>query len=319
VRDSAADGIGAAYADEVTALAELGPFFAVAAHQAFSAHEMPAPHEVSPAHDVPAAQEVSAARPDGGPWRSMGELADGSGVLAARVAEVRALLAAGGGRPAEAVELRVAASVTHLGLAARIVSPYLALAVLYGRAPVGLRLADLRWQPALGGPYPLSLPCQGASGPTPPGQGEPSAAEAPARGPVPLAPSRSPGRRADPAGGLQALADGLARGLVEGPVRELVDACGALRVSPHVLWGNVASAVNGAAGMIAAVRPQDAARAHAIAGLLTDRSALRGTGVRTPAGAFRRRGCCLIYRAAPGGSGALCGDCALSRVPTRPA
>ncbi len=250
-----------------TALAELGPFFAVGVHEA---------------------DEVRGGDPRGlpdgpGGWRSMAELADGPEVLARRVETVRGLLAAGGGRGPEEVERRVAVSVTHLGLVARIVSPYLALAVLEGRLPVRLGLADLRWRPALGGPYPLSLP---------------------------RLPAGVPGDAA-------ALADGLARVLCEGPVGELVDACAALGVSRHVLWGNAASAVNGAAGMIAAARPDAAAPVRALAGLLLDRGPLHGTAARTPAGAFRRRSCCLIYRAAPGGSGALCGDCALTRVPPR--
>ena len=78
-------------------------------------------------------------------------------LLAERAAGVRAYLAAAGGQPPEAVEPRVAASVAHLGLAARLVSPALAAAVLHGR-PLGCDLGAVRWQPALGGPVPLSLP-----------------------------------------------------------------------------------------------------------------------------------------------------------------
>ena len=169
-------------------------------------------------------------------------------------------------------------------------SPYLALAVLRGRTPSALCLADLRWRPALGGPFPLSLP-------------------------------QSPrtARAATSYGDPPALADALARALCEGPVRELADAGAAFRVSPHVLWGNAASAVHGAARMIGAARPDAAGRALDLAGLLLERGPLRGTGSRTPAGAFRRRSCCLIYRAAPGGSGALCGDCVLPRLPGRSA
>lgn len=248
--------------DEGTVLARLGPFFAVRTHDAGA-----------PVH---------------APWRSMGELADGREVLSSRVAVVRDVLAAGGGQRPEQVELRVAASVAHLGLTARVVSPYLALAVLHGRAPSALRLADLRWQPSLGNPYPLSLPGAGR-------------------------------RSAEACRELPPLADALARGLCEGPVRELVDACAAFRVSPHVLWGNVASAVHGAARMIGAARPEDAIRARGLAELLLDSGALRGSGARTAAGDFRRRSCCLIYRAAPEHSGALCGDCALSHVPSRSA
>ncbi len=76
-----------------------------------------------------------------------------SGVLAERVASVRAALAASGGRPAEAVELRVAASVAHLGLVARVVSPLLGLAALHRLPSRPPTLDDLRWHSALGGAF----------------------------------------------------------------------------------------------------------------------------------------------------------------------
>lgn len=263
-------------------LTSLGPFFAAEGHAAGS---------VVP--DPLAASDASA------PWRSMGELADGGPALRHRVAGVRRHLAVAGGREAAAVEPRVAASVAHLGLVARVLSPALALAVLRGEVTPGLRLAELRWQPVLGGPFPLSLPD------TAPG-------------------ASSTGSAGDD------LAAALARHLLDGPVRELADAFAPFRVSPHILWGNTASALNGAAGMLAAARPADADRVRSLAALLLDRPPLRGTstGSRTGAGAasrtgtasgagapvraFRRRSCCLIYRAAPGGAGALCGDCVLA-------
>jgi hypothetical protein len=234
----------------------------------------------------------------------MAELGDGSGALAARVAAVRGVLAASGGQEPDAVEERVAASVAHLGLVARLLSPYLALAVLYGHVPGAVRLSDLRWQPALGGPYPLALP--GLPG---------RAADPPA-----------PAETADPGGpaGLGGVADAFAAAVLSGPVRELTAACADLRVSPHVLRGNTASALNGAARAVAGARPEAAARARALTGLLLAGGPLRGAARLAPAGAgggrgaFRRRSCCLIYRAAPGHAGALCGDCALSRVPVRP-
>jgi len=324
-----ADGTGpTGAADEGTALAELGPFFAVATHDADTASEQDAGLAGGrgagrhAAHDpgVEAGRDTRrgadhdpgretdrgpAPRTDGvrgsapGPWRSMAELVDRPDVLTERVATVRALLAAGSGRPPEAVEWRVAVSVAHLGLVARIISPYLAFAVLDGRMPERLRLADLRWRPALGGPYPLSLPRL-------PGSEDREGREDDAAEDLhPVTGARDTAR----------LAHALSDVLCAGPAGELVAACAALRVSPRVLWGNTASAVAGAAGMIAAARPDAAARARALAALLLDRGPLRGTAVPTPAGGFRRRSCCLIYRAAPGGSGALCGDCALSHVP----
>ncbi len=219
-------------------VAALGPFFA------FETHD-----------DGPAVPE---------PWRPMAELVRDPGVLRARVDSVRAYLAAGSGRPPEAVELRVAASVTHLGLVARLVSPALALTALYG-VPPALDLDRVRWQPALGGAFPLSLPRQSPAAP----------------------------------------------GLLDGAVRELVDAVARLSVPPRVLWGNVASAVNGAASAVAASAPARQARVREAAGLLLGQPRLRDTHTRSANGRFRRRSCCLIYRAAPNAAGGLCGDCVL--------
>ncbi|BBA95315.1 hypothetical protein RVR_130 [Actinacidiphila reveromycinica] len=294
--------------DEVrAALAELGPFFA-----------------------VEAAEAVGAIGTDGaasGGWRSMAELADGSDVSAARVAAVREVLARDGGQRADAVEERVAASVAHLGLVARLLSPYLALAVLYGRVPERVRLRDLRWRPVLGGPYPLALPPladRGASAPCPrDAGGAPAAGTAPSPAPAPApaphgarpgAPRACPGPWTD----LDAVADAFADTVCAGAVAEVGGAFRGFRVAAPILRGNVASAVNGAARTIGAARPEAAARARALAGLLLERGPLRGAGRLAPEGAFRRLSCCLIYRAAPGGRGALCGDCALSHVPVRP-
>lgn len=228
--------------DEITA---LGPFFAVQTHP--SGTEPPEP------------------------WQPMSPA-----LLEARVAGVGEWLAAAGGQPPGAVELRVAASVAHLGLAARLISPALAAAVLHGLV-LAPALTDLRWQPVIGGPVPLSLPDN-----------------------VLTAPSAD-------------LADELRNRLLDGPLRELADVMGEFSVSQHILWGNTASAVNGAATMITTARPDLTARTRAFASLLLERPPLCDAGTVTPNGAFRRRSCCLIYRAAPDGKGPLCGDCVLSR------
>jgi hypothetical protein len=167
--------------------------------------------------------------------------------------------------------------VAHLGLAARLVSPALAAAALYGR-PLLFALADVRWQPVLGGPVPLALPADAF--------GEP--------GPEP-----------------EALADLLAGRLLGGPLEELSAAFGEFGVSSHILRGNTASALNGAVAALAQAGPERARRAREFAALLLARPPLAGESTTVPDGIFRRRSCCLIYRAAPGGQGALCGDCAL--------
>lgn len=246
-----------------SAVSALGPFFAFETHAPGSAVRRP--------------------------WRPMGELVASPEVLAGRVEGVRVQLAARAGQPAEAVQLRVAASVAQLGLVARLVSPALAAAALYGRVlPVGL--GGARWQPLPGGLFPLSLPAP---------SGPPDA-------PEPVTADESE---------LARLAAELAGTLLDGPARELVRAVAALSVSPQVLWGNVASAVNGAVTVLAGSPGADRAQAHRarrLGALLLDRPVLRAAAGRDGDGRFRRRNCCLIYRAAPAGAGGLCGDCVLA-------
>jgi hypothetical protein len=227
----------------VLKLADLGPFFAVHTH------------------DVGA--EPTA------PWRSMSELLDDQDTLLHRVRAVRGYLAAGGGQVPDVIPLRVAASVTHLGLTARLVAPAIGAAVLTGRV-LDVSLSGAWWQPELGGTFPLSVPEPGAE-------------------PIDL------------------VAD-----VLNGPIRRLVEATARFSVSDRILWGNVASSVNGAATMIATARPDLAGRTDELVSALLDRPPLRYTGVRT-AGRFVRRSCCLIYRATPGSErGPVCGDCVLA-------
>lgn len=237
-------------------IAALGPFFALETHD-------------------PGAAPVE-------PWRDLRELVAEPGALAARVHEVRAQLAARAGRPVEAVESRVAASVAHLGLVARLVSPALAAAAILG-VPLPLGLDGLRWQPLPGGMFPLSVP----------------------RPPVPERPTGSPVE----------LAALLGERLLDGPVRELAAAVRPFSVSGLILRGNAASALGGAVAVLAAsprITPDQAARARTIAGRLLDHPSLRGAVGVDAGGRFRRRSCCLIYRAAPDAAGGLCGDCVLA-------
>jgi len=233
-------------------LAGLGAFFAVASHDPRSALA--------------------------GPWRPLEELTGSAVAVADRIGAVRSALAAAAGCGAQAVEFRVAASVTQLGIAARLIAPALGMAVACGAVP---DVAAAWWQPALGGAFPLSLPIGGASW---------------------------PGAGRDEAG---ALAAGLGGHVVDGPVRLVTEVVAAMSVPPAVLWGNVASAVNGAASMIATARPGLAARAQAVSSALLRRPPLAGTYAGAPAAGFRRRSCCLIYRLSPASAPAFCGDCIL--------
>jgi FhuF-like iron-sulfur protein len=220
----------------------LGPFFALDVHPAG-------------ADPVP-------------PWLAFAELlsADG-GRLRARAEAVREALAGRGGCPVDAVPLRVAVSVMHLGLAARLIAPAVAAAALGGLPRLGLAAGGLWWQDQLGRPVPLSVPVAGGGGPTP--------------------------------------------GVIDDLVAPLTEAAGALvPVSSRVLWGNVASAISGAAGQIAGQRPELAPAAWAAARELAGHPSLSRERAE-PGPGFRRSSCCLIYQLSPGPARAICGDCVL--------
>ena len=261
-------------AGRAAALAALGPFFAVQLHAAGPALPGPA---------LPAS------------WRPLTALASPAG-LAGLIARTRAALA--GGWPPDAVEARVAASVTHLGLAARLISPALGMAVLFGAVP-GMDPAEVHWQPAAAGPVPLSLPAAALDSDAPAPATGPARASAPARisGPEPAS--------------IPELAAGLAA-LLGGPVGLVTDAIAAMSVSRTVLRGNIASAVHGATTVISTARPGLAGRAAALSAALLRSPPLAGAGTITAAG-FRRSSCCLMYRAAQPPARAFCADCVLRR------
>ena len=245
------DAPPAAAARLLADLAALGPYFTVDVHR-----------------------PGSPLRP---PWQPLGDLTGSPDALAGRIGEVRERLAAAAGCPAAAVEFRVAASIAQLGLCARLLSPAL------GAAAAGWALrvdtAGARWVPALGGPFPLSLP-DTAAGPS--------------------------------AGASEGEGTAECLRLLAGPVARIVRVVASMAVSPRVLWGNVASAVNGAATMIAAARPELTGSAAGCAAAMLSYPALARTYQGRPLTGFRRRNCCLIYRLSPAAP-AYCGDCVLSR------
>lgn len=126
--------------DVARRVAEFGPFFAVEVHA------------------------VGGGRAPSG--RTVADFIESPATLRAHVELVRAKLAAANARPVDEIETRVAASVAHLGLLARLVSPVLGIAALCGAFPA----ADperMYWRPELGGAFPLSLPDRALSD-TPP-------------------------------------------------------------------------------------------------------------------------------------------------------
>jgi hypothetical protein len=109
---------------------------------------------------------------------------------------------------------------------------------------------------------------------------------------------------------------GLAAVAVEGLLGPVVETFRErFALSPKVLAGNVASALAGAAGMIADQAPEYAERAGSLAAEVLAAPTLAGAGelVRPdPERARRflvRRNCCLYYRIPGGGT---CGDCILT-------
>ncbi len=174
-------------------------------------------------------------------------------------------------------EPRVAASVAHQGLAARLWSVALGCAALYGRLP-DLDARLLRWDPDGSAPDDLWL-----SG-------------------VRSSPA-DPGR----------LADTVLRGHLE-PLAAALRVHH--RLAPGLLRGNAASALAGAARELDRwARRNDrgdiAARARSLTAGLLAHPLLDGAGTLTGT-AFRRRSCCLYYRV-PGGG--VCGDCCFTSPP----
>jgi hypothetical protein len=230
----------------------------------------------------------------GAGWRRLGELtASGDGGASAvaagdRIATARRSLAERAGVPLERVETRVAGSIVFLGLAARLLSPPLAVLVLAGRLP-RWTVDGLWWRPVEGGPWPLMVTLSDAGAGGNAGSGD---------------------DRAATGGAAHAYAEQVVRGVVEPALAAFATAAG---VSRKIMWGNVASGLVGSAGMIAAARPDLAAAARALAAELLTIEPLAGTGGFAPGPAgrvrFTRRSCCLFYRVPGGGT---CADCVLT-------
>ncbi|WP_267715796.1 (2Fe-2S)-binding protein [Streptomyces sp. CoH17] len=172
-------------------------------------------------------------------------------------------------------EPRVDVSLAHLGHAARLWSPALACVVLHGIVPDLEGLQRADDGPALRVPRPAGWYADRLDGD----------------------PARAVYQQVTRH--LSALADGLR-----------------VKVAPRLLDGNSASALAGAAHALLALRPAVRRPLTDLTTALLDTGHLAGTGVLTgPDLAFRRRSCCLYYRA-PDGS--KCADCGLAQgVPCR--
>jgi hypothetical protein len=220
-------------------------------------------------------------------WRPLSLLLSDPAAASERVEHARRVLAAAAGIAPGEVDERVAASIVFLGLASRLVSPSLGAAVVGGVVP-DLTVADLWWRPVEGGPWPL--------------------AARPAGG-LPVG-ELTTGEQLSQAAA--ALSERCVQGIA-GPVAAAFRTT--FRLSARVLWGNVASALAGAAGMLAEAFPPRAEAAGRLTAQILARGPLRGTGELVqpdPARARRflvRRSCCLLYRVPGYGT---CGDCVLT-------
>ncbi|MGW2813216.1 (2Fe-2S)-binding protein [Streptomyces sp. NPDC001415] len=193
--------------------------------------------------------------------------------LAARIDTVAARL--------RAPERRVAASIAHLGLAARLWSIALGPAALHGVLP-DLAPDRLYWDGGRTSPDDLLL---------------------------------APGGKSR-----EATAERVAESVLDGHLAPLAEAVRRdTPVSYGLLRGNAGSALAGAVRELhgwarKSGRPEVGDRALALGAELFTHPDLAGTGTLLPGPAFRRRSCCLYYRC-PGGG--LCGDCVFDRAPER--
>lgn len=212
-------------------------------------------------------------------WRPFAELFD-AGVVAERVGVARRTLIAMTGLGAGEVGEREVASITFLGWASRVVSPLIGTVATGAALPLP-QIGQLRWRAVSGGPLPIAYGRMGL-----------------------LEVSGLTGSEvAEAVGGLPAL--------------EPMVAVFARRfhLPEHLLWGNVASALGGAAGMIADAVPEHAGRAAEVVTELLNRAPLAGTAKlerpdpRRERWFLVRNNCCLYYRIPGGGT---CGDCVLT-------
>jgi hypothetical protein len=215
-------------------------------------------------------------------WRPLAQLTDHE-VVAERVDNSRNTLMRMSGLARDDIGGREVASITFLGLASRLISPLLGAAAVGGAVPMPDR-ERMWWRAVPGGPVPIAVHRF-------------TAVECDEQDP-------------------EAIAETLTRTAVRGLIEPVLEAFGdRFAVSRQVLWGNVASALGGAAGMIADSAPERAARAAAIVEQLLTQDPLRGTAtlVHPDPGRARwflvRNNCCLYYRIPGGGT---CGDCVLT-------
>ncbi|GMA20925.1 (2Fe-2S)-binding protein [Arsenicicoccus piscis] len=191
----------------------------------------------------------------GSGWEAMSVLVD-PGRVAARVEAVGAAMTATA--PAGiTISRRVAASVAHLGLIARILAPVMALRAL--GTPADPDLDTLWWRNELDGPPPLAITTANVP---------PNLDDDPSCTAVPRAVVVVTGAFVTHAG-----------------------------MSPRVAWGNVASSANSVMRVIATARPDLAAAATAAADEVLTDPRLEGGALHSGPGFRRRSCCLIYQAA----------------------
>lgn len=216
---------------------------------------------------------------DGPQWLPLSEFTGEQQRVEEYVRRTRAMLAISQQLPEDVIETRVAASSFHLNSVAKILSPVFGCAVLSDAVP-DMSAENLAWQP-----------------------GETHNLEVGARahiGEVGLSDRE--------------MVERIHAGVLEGAVAQLGDAIhAATGLSQKVMWGNVASAFNGAFLVLRGQRPDDEDRAFELMRAIVEHGRLEPAGRFLPdewdEARFSRNNCCLFYRL-PGRG--LCGDCVLA-------
>ncbi|MBS1692357.1 MAG: (2Fe-2S)-binding protein [Actinobacteria bacterium] len=214
-------------------------------------------------------------RADSRGWHTYSQLIDPT-VMSQFVDEVRSAIAGSTGASPERIPARLAASSFQLGVAARLLSPIVGSATLFGVVPL-LAPDSVVWRRENHSPIFAMTGLDWA---------------------------KTPG----PADAARIIAMRIAPALF-GSLNEILRTTASL--SPRVSWGNVVSAANGAVTVLALSHPHLERTGRSLVRALLDTERFADTGDFTR-GAFTRNSCCLFYQLP--GSG-LCGDCVLASSP----
>ncbi|MEW2481485.1 (2Fe-2S)-binding protein [Mycobacterium sp. NPDC049093] len=206
-------------------------------------------------------------------WRPIASLCGDQAAVHEYTMRTRAATASGFGIDEADVPVKAAASSVHLSITARLLSPVVGAAACLGTVPL-LTLDSLFWQADSS-----HRPALGAAGAEWVTETDPRRAAAVITGSL----------------------IGNVLSLLNNTMRSTES------LSPQVMWGNIASAANGAVTVLAQSRPDAQAGGRALIDALIATEPLCGTA-DFAGGRFRRRNCCLFYQV-PGGG--YCGDCVL--------